>query len=620
MASVHSRLRCSTSSGSAAHLGLWVCLFLLCSARVDAAPVHFALIDRVTSASQQLDGLVAAQGDVGRLPDAWPRSHPGFTGTIWYRASLMLPGAPPTEPLGIYIPRACTHLDVRLNLVVVESDNFGDEAAPAGCSRPRLIMLPSAALHTGDNVLDVSVTGTALRRLTSVQDAAGLSSIEVGDGSDLVVSHLFGLVVEPLLIGAERIGLVGLGFVLLTMGWLRQRETQYLYLGALCLLWGAVSLSWWARYLPSNETVNALLQGSVWSLLVALAVQFSLRMVRLRSKQLEGLLCLQVVLMPASLWLAGPDQLFSVAKVWYILFALELAWAQWIVLLTTARERPRALKVLSLIAYLIVLCVVIELGRQLQYLAPADGHATQLIAPLLIFAFGVRLILRFNRSLQTIETDREYLVRQLQGLAVDVETRAERMAQERANLMRENERKRIASDLHDDLGAKLLTIAHTSDVATIPDLAREALDEMRLAVRGMTGKPVNLADALGDWRAEIVGRLGQAQIAGIWEDQGARIPHVLSARVFMQLTRILREAVSNVIKHSAASRCKVRWEVEEGTLRMAVRDDGKGIAEELRGGQGVSSMKVRAKRINGQCLVESRPGHGVEVSLTVPLE
>lgn len=544
---------------------------------------------------------------------------PGFSGTVWYRASFRLDSAPPAAPLGLYIARACTHLDVRVNLAVIESDNFGDEAAPPGCSRPRLIMLPSSALRAGDNVLDVGVAGTALSRLTSVQDAAGLSSIEVGDESDLVVSHLFGLVVEPLLIGGERIALVGLGFVLLTMGWLRRRETQFPYLGALCLLWAAVSLSWWARYLPPSDRANELLQSCAWSLLVALGVQFSLRLVRLRSKQLEGLLCLQILLMPATLWLGGPDRLFSVARAWYVLFALELAWAQWIVLLTTARERPRAMRVMLPIAYGIALCVAIELARQLQYLSPANGHATQLIAPLLIFTFGVRLILRFNRSLQTIETDREYLVRQLQGLAVDVETRAERMAQERAQLMRENERKRIASDLHDDLGAKLLTIAHTSDVATIPDLAREALDEMRLAVRGMTGKPVSLADALADWRAEIVGRLGQAHITGIWEDRSARIPHVLSARVFMQLTRILREAVNNVIKHSAASRCKVRWDIEEGMLRMAVRDDGKGIAEQLRGGQGVSSMKVRAKRINGQCLVESRPGHGVEVSLTVPL-
>ena len=533
MARVRSRRRCSACFCSAAHSALWICLVLLCSTRVDAAPVRATLIDRVTSSLQQPESLVTGGSDVVRLPDAWPSSRPGFSGTVWYRASFRLDSAPPAAPLGLYIARACTHLDVRVNLAVIESDNFGDEAAPPGCSRPRLIMLPSSALRAGDNVLDVGVAGTALSRLTSVQDAAGLSSIEVGDESDLVVSHLFGLVVEPLLIGGERIALVGLGFVLLTMGWLRRRETQFPYLGALCLLWAAVSLSWWARYLPPSDRANELLQSCAWSLLVALGVQFSLRLVRLRSKQLEGLLCLQILLMPATLWLGGPDRLFSVARAWYVLFALELAWAQWIVLLTTARERPRAMRVMLPIAYGIALCVAIELARQLQYLSPANGHATQLIAPLLIFTFGVRLILRFNRSLQTIETDREYLVRQLQGLAVDVETRAERMAQERAQLMRENERKRIASDLHDDLGAKLLTIvAHQRRRAHPRSGAGGARRDAPVGARpgGQAGPPRRCAGRLArrDRRAPRPGH----DRAGSGKHRSARIPHVLvGARV-----------------------------------------------------------------------------------------
>ena len=94
---------------------------------------------------------------------------------------------------------------------------------------------------------------------------------------------------------------------------------------------------------------------------------------------------------------------------------------------------------------------------------------------------------------------------------------------------------------------------------------------------------------------------------------------MLPARLFMQLTRVLREAVSNVIKHSEASHCEVRCTIEERSLVLTVRDDGKGIAADLHRGQGMSSMKRRAKKMNGQCLVESRPGYGVVISLTVPL-
>ena len=57
---------------------------------------------------------------------------------------------------------------------------------------------------------------------------------------------------------------------------------------------------------------------------------------------------------------------------------------------------------------------------------------------------------------------------------------------------------------------------HTSDNERISTLAREALEEMRLSVRGLTGKPVPLVDALGDWRAEVVSRLSQAGVDGDW--------------------------------------------------------------------------------------------------------
>ena len=95
---------------------------------------------------------------------------------------------------------------------------------------------------------------------------------------------------------------------------------------------------------------------------------------------------------------------------------------------------------------------------------------------------------------------------------------------------------------------------------------------------------------------------------------------MLPARLFMQLTRVLREAVSNVIKHSEASPLRGALHVvEDRSLVLTVRDDGKGIAADLHRGQGMSSMKRRAKKMNGQCLVESRPGYGVVISLTVPL-
>jgi two-component system, NarL family, sensor histidine kinase UhpB len=187
----------------------------------------------------------------------------------------------------------------------------------------------------------------------------------------------------------------------------------------------------------------------------------------------------------------------------------------------------------------------------------------------------------------------------------------------------ERERKRIAADLHDDLGAKLLTIVHTSDSERISTLAREALEEMRLSVRGLTGRPVQLADAMGDWRAETVSRLAQAGIDSDWHAP-EELPQVLSSRAYVQTTRILRESTSNIIKHSGASHCSIRVGIEEGDFQLVIQDDGNGITEEvdarLDRGHGLASMKNRAKQLQGQCLIESGAGYGTVIRLTLPLD
>jgi signal transduction histidine kinase len=214
------------------------------------------------------------------------------------------------------------------------------------------------------------------------------------------------------------------------------------------------------------------------------------------------------------------------------------------------------------------------------------------------------------------------LERRVREATLEIERNVRQLADHKIEQVAEKERKRIAADLHDDLGAKLLTIVHTSDSERISTLAREALEEMRLSVRGLTGKPVRLADALGDWRAEVVNRLAQAGIEADWEAP-EDLPQTLSARGYVQTTRILREATSNIIKHSGASNCSITCRVSEGDFQLVVQDNGDGIPLELDGrldrGHGMASMKHRAKQLQGQCLVESGPGYGTVIRLTVPL-
>ena len=87
--------------------------------------------------------------------------------------------------------------------------------------------------------------------------------------------------------------------------------------------------------------------------------------------------------------------------------------------------------------------------------------------------------------------------------------------------------------------------------------------------------------------------------------------------------RIGREALINAFRHSGARRIDAVVQRENSRLRITVRDDGRGIEEEvLRAGRdghwGLSGMRERAERIGGRLQVSSRPGGGTEIELSVP--
>lgn len=210
------------------------------------------------------------------------------------------------------------------------------------------------------------------------------------------------------------------------------------------------------------------------------------------------------------------------------------------------------------------------------------------------------------------------------------------------------ERQRIASDLHDDLGATLLSIAQTSESGMegvkkrgkeggkegrnsadhesgqshrkVASLARHAMDDLRLSVRGLTGSSSPLEDTLADWRAESVSRLVAAGIEPHWLGHSVASEVALSAPLAAQITRILREAVSNVIKHSDASACHITVREDRGVLQLEIADNGvgrghsPGVTTSDRstggGGMGLPGMERRARKLGGTFVMTSAAREG----------
>jgi len=566
-----------------------------------------------------------------QLPDDWATSRPAQQGLVAYRLALPAPvpaavhGAGDSTLYGLSIERACSVVAVWLNGQMIHEGGRFDEPVSRHCHRPQLVAVPAALLRPEGNVLELRIRGYALAEVSSRQRAGGLSAVAFGRYETVAARHarqlLFAIRLPEVMSGA----LLLMGSFMFVLGWFNRAQSYLAYFGALMVGWSLLLARLWAGDLPVGNRSAELALAALMAFITLATVQFLMRYAGHRLRWLDVALPAQCLLMPATLLALGPQRLYLASGAWYIALSAQVLAAAVLYLLQAQRQRSRQLWPMATLLGVVALSLVVELIAQGWRLHSQVLHVAQLLPALGFLALGLRLVQQYGRALQTAEQTRAELEVRIREATAQIERNFAQLSELKVEQVTERERKRIAADLHDDLGAKLLTIVHTSDSERISTLAREALEEMRLSVRGLTGKPVKLIDALGDWRAEVVSRLQQSGVQSEWSaPSDDEVPQTLSSRAYVQTTRILREAVSNIIKHSGASQCTVRCTIDNGDFQLVVQDNGKGIPTELDGrldkGHGMASMKGRAKQLQGQCLVESGPGYGTVIRLTLPLE
>jgi PAS domain S-box-containing protein len=230
-------------------------------------------------------------------------------------------------------------------------------------------------------------------------------------------------------------------------------------------------------------------------------------------------------------------------------------------------------------------------------------------------------------------------MRLLDELAMDIsfalevrDREAELRRQERALL---EERTRLAREIHDTLAQGLTGIVIQLQVAdrsgnvdpTDPDspirlarrLAEECLVEARRSVKALRPGALEnhgLTDALQRLQEQMTSRI---PIKSEWEAHGD--PYPLPLEVENHLLRIGQEAITNVLRHSQATKLTTTLTYNPGQVRLRVEDNGRGFAPALHdaAGFGLIGMRERAAQIAAVLTIDSRPGHGTRVEVVVPI-
>lgn len=182
-----------------------------------------------------------------------------------------------------------------------------------------------------------------------------------------------------------------------------------------------------------------------------------------------------------------------------------------------------------------------------------------------------------------------------------------------------HERHRIARDLHDDIGASLLTGLHQYRLQDVHGTLRDAMRDIRSIVTGLTGQAETLSELLAALRYESAERLDAAGLSLDW--QTPDLPALpVSYRQVQNLRACLRETLSNVIRHAQADHVDIQVALApQATLHLAIRDNGQGRKPDSPPGNGLANVCKRMQELGGHATFQTAENAGTAVLLTLPL-
>ena len=182
---------------------------------------------------------------------------------------------------------------------------------------------------------------------------------------------------------------------------------------------------------------------------------------------------------------------------------------------------------------------------------------------------------------------------------------------------RSEERVRIAQDLHDDIGARLLTLMYQAPTREMEDYVRHTLKDLKTLTRGLAASKHLLSHAVAEWKADITQRLSAVDCDLGWHFTYDR-DFELSMVQWSALTRVLRELVSNTVAHAQATRVDIDAALERGVLTLSVVDNGVGRHPEgWSHGLGLGGVRKRVKQLGGEVQWRDQARQGIACHVVI---
>lgn len=537
------------------------------------------------------------------LPDQWPQARYASGDNGWYRFDLAAQA--PTELWGVYLPRLNMNAAVYFNGVPLGNGGSFREPLGRNWSRPLYFAIPPSLWQPEGNALYI--------RLKSYVGYGVLGRPMIGP--DETLSRVFNSQQFWQVSLAKALFLVLIAISLFMLGiWRKRRkDSMYFWFALTTLSWSLLALNIFIREVPLSEKWwDTLMYSNIawWTVFVAV---FSYRFANIAKTPFEAAYALWAAGSTISYVFCDVASFPKVTFVWQmgspiigfiVIFHLLRAWLD---------TRDRAVAALALGITLIQLAGIYTFLAQSLVLSVQQqivGHVIELASPILLLIIAWHLTGRFVRALNESERLNAELEARVTAKSRELEASYKRLAALERQQAVVSERERIHRDLHDDVGAKLLSLTYRSKDEESFELARSALQDLRDVVSRSARDDLSLPDALADWHAETDDRLEAAGIRLEWRQCEDLPDRPLLSQQSMNIGRILREAVSNIIRHARAANVAVKIERQDDRLLVTIENDGHDSdVGAWRNGRGTRNMRLRAELLGGGIHWEpGRPG------------
>lgn len=243
-----------------------------------------------------------------------------------------------------------------------------------------------------------------------------------------------------------------------------------------------------------------------------------------------------------------------------------------------------------------------------------------LLLVLILVVLGVAFFIYYRQKTKNRHLEQEA---KLQSILAEQETQKQLLEQ----------RNRISSDLHDNIGAQLTFIVSSLDNLKYVELSKEKMASKVDQISSFTVETVNeLRDTIWAMNKESISLEDlQARLSSLIQKARLSCPGVrfvlqigeevnsdqkLNSMEGINYYRVAQEAVNNAVKHSGASEITVNLGLENGRVSLKVKDNGKGLPSENGLGNGLGIMRNRAERIGRNLILHSSPQAGTEVCIS----